>query len=393
MNNFDKNFKELFPKEIVVYALNGTFKYKLGDFTREGDIVRASYSTSTPEVTDNVLSDGEPDLIVFDIHFTNKKNGKKLLIDISYGDHMVSEFSIEAPNKVKVIHYDGINSKADPDTHFGFEDKTLKDLVELFNKFDNSYKLTTKDFTFIDKYPDTYSVKESAKISPISVNETIMIVDNSNPSTHKYLKGLINYFKIRGIDNVVVSNKEDVGKIEKKIIGIVISGSEHRINEKDLSLNNYVLEKFKCPIIGICFGFQAICKFYGVDIKEGKFIHEHSKLSKYKNHQLFKGLNINKTQFSFSFHDYPKKCPNGFKVLALKEDIICGIYNDEKKIYGVLFHPEELELTHIILDNFISMCHNGQDELENLKKGKFQVKNYKQFVESSQTLFSHNPKF
>lgn len=386
IDHFNENFKDIFPKEIQVYTSYGTFKYNIGDFTREGDIVRVVYHGCSAEKTGDVLSDGEPDFIGFDIHFINNSRGKKTLIDITYGDHVVSEFSIESPNKVSVIHYDGVGSKADRDTHFGFDDKSLQDIVNLFNKFDKSYKLSTKDFTFIDKYPDTYNVKESAKISPISENETILIVDNSNPETHKYVNNLLNYLRTRGINNNIVIKKEDIKKVDKKIIGVILSGSEYRINQHKLDVNDYVLENLKCPILGICFGFQSICKHYGGDIKEGDKHHEHRKLSKYRKHKLFDGLDVNKTQFSFSFNDYPTSCPNGFKVLSLIDDNITGICNDSKKIYGVLFHPEDLERTHVVIDNFLSMCHHGQDEIENLKQGKFQIKNYKQFVESKNYL-------
>ena len=42
----------------------------------------------------------------------------------------------------------------DKETFFGFEDDSIKDLVDFFNRL--GFELTVKDFTFIDKYPDTY---------------------------------------------------------------------------------------------------------------------------------------------------------------------------------------------------------------------------------------------
>ena len=92
----------------------------------------------------------------FDIHTSRNERGIKLNVDITYGDSMASEFSIESPNKINVIHYTGINSKYDPKTYFGFTDETINDLVNLFNSFNQDFKLTSDDFKFIDKDPDSY---------------------------------------------------------------------------------------------------------------------------------------------------------------------------------------------------------------------------------------------
>ena len=78
----------------------------------------------------DVSKDGEPDLLEFDIHFVRNDKGIKLLVNISYGDNMACEFTIETPNKINVGHYTGIGSIYDPKTHWGFKDETILDLVE-----------------------------------------------------------------------------------------------------------------------------------------------------------------------------------------------------------------------------------------------------------------------
>jgi hypothetical protein len=82
----------------------------------------------------------------------------RLDVDISYGDAMVSEFSIESPNKVNVIHYTGKNSKYDPDTKFAFTDNSLKDIVEFFNRL--GYSLDVSDFKFIDSDDNSFHHNE-----------------------------------------------------------------------------------------------------------------------------------------------------------------------------------------------------------------------------------------
>ena len=84
-------------------------------------------------------------------------------------------------------------------------------------------------------------------------------------------------------------------------------------------------------------------------------------LTEYKDHELFSGLDMENTQFSFSFHDCPSVCPDGFEVIGKLNDKICAISNDSKKQYGLLFHPEDIEHTYKVLDNFVKMCKGGQD--------------------------------
>ena len=46
--------------------------------------------------------------------------------------------------------------------------------------------------------------------------------------------------------------------------------------------------------------------------------------------------------------------------------------NENTNRYGILFHPEDTEKTHDVLDNFIGLCHIGQEEQEKLLQGKFE---------------------
>ena len=54
--------------------------------------------------------------------------------------------------------------------------------------------------------------------------------------------------------------------------------------------------------------------------------------------------------------------------------------DDNKKRFGLLFHPEDTERTWKVIDNFIAMFHNNQVEQDALKQGKFQhVQNFESF--------------
>lgn len=159
---FSQNVRRLIPKYIELIS-NEYHKLELKDVLLNGDLVQISYYHNTLEETGgDPLYDGEPDYLEIDIH-TLKENdgtnanpkGLKLNIDITYGDSMMFSFTIDPINKVRVHNYNGVNSKFDPETHFYLTDDSIKDLVEFFNRFDD-YKLTPKDFTFLDSDPNSY---------------------------------------------------------------------------------------------------------------------------------------------------------------------------------------------------------------------------------------------
>jgi anthranilate/para-aminobenzoate synthase component II len=373
---YDEEVVNVFPETMNIYTSDGSYTLKKGDVTREVDIIRASYYQNTASDGD-ITKDGEPDTCVFDIHFVKNSNGFKTIVNITYGDQMKSEFSIESPNKIKVGHYNGIGSKLDSETQFGFEDNTIQDLVKLFNSFNFGYKLTTKDLTFIDKYPDTY-VNEDIKLTPLFKNEIILVINNTKPSKNLYLNNLLNYLKSRGIEFEIASSEKDIHEISSKfkVIGAISTGSEYRIADStyETKVSNYAYENLKCPILGICYGLQSMSLSYGGSIKDsGEFIHKHLKPTQVnKDHFLFKDVNIDNIEFSFSFHDIIDKMPDGFKSIAMLNDVIVAISDSDRDRYGLLFHPEDKEMSYPVLDNFISKCKGGEDEQEKLFQGKFE---------------------
>lgn len=103
---YDEQIKKYLPEKLTIYTSNGNFTLKKDVVTRETDILRVCYEQNTPsEEGGNVLADGEPDTLEFDLHFVTQGGKLKILVDITYGDSMVSEFSIQEPNKLDIIHW------------------------------------------------------------------------------------------------------------------------------------------------------------------------------------------------------------------------------------------------------------------------------------------------
>jgi hypothetical protein len=162
---FDENVFKLLPPKLTVVSSTGTWTLTKSEFTLNNVKAEILYNQNTVELDDegDVTADGEPDTLEFDIHIVKNNDGTdanpdtlKLNVDMTYGDSMVSEFTIEGPNKVEPHHYTGANSMYDPNSAFGFDDESLQALVEFFNRFSDNYKLTTDDFKFLDSDPNSY---------------------------------------------------------------------------------------------------------------------------------------------------------------------------------------------------------------------------------------------
>lgn len=139
--------KEL-PETISINYHGEIHNFKKGNIMLLADLVEITYE-SYPE-----NSWGKPDCLEFDMYFVkdNENNKQRIDIDITYGDLVACEFSIEAPNKINVIQHTTYNSKFDPsNTVFALTDKSLDEFIGFLNKFPK-IEITRKDMRFLDQY-------------------------------------------------------------------------------------------------------------------------------------------------------------------------------------------------------------------------------------------------
>jgi anthranilate/para-aminobenzoate synthase component II len=372
-------FEKLVPNEIRIVNLGKEYTLDKNDCTINGDLVQFNYYHTTIKNPNDVSKDGEPDLLEFDIHFVRNDRGIKLLVNITYGDNMACEFTIETPNKINVGHYTGIGSIYDPKTHWGFKDETILDLVEFFNRFSHGIKLTPQDLSFIDEHPDSYKhdiddkkhlYNDDSDLMTFgnSMKENynsgiIVVINNAKPPQFKYLPKVLKYLDSRGLEYKVANTPQDVidYNSEYNIIGAISTGSDFSMrspgSNSEFETNEKALELLNCPIIAMCYGFQSMANYYGEIIDGGELKCDNLLLTDYdKSHFLFNGIDLGSQKVSFCFHDYPIEVPNGFSIISKLDNIITGISNKNLERYGILFHPEELKETYIILDNFINHC-------------------------------------
>jgi len=369
--NFDQSLSNMNQED-------RTYKLVKNDCTIDSDLVQFNYFQNTAENPGDEVKDGEPDLLEFDIHFVKNNSGIKLLVDITYGDNVVSEFSIESPNKINKIHYNGVGSKYDSKTHWSFTDQSISDLLKFFNSFNHGIKLNKSDLSFLDSdsnsykhdinnpehlYNDKSNLIEFENTVKESLNDGVfLIINNSKPPEMKYFPKVESYMIESGINYKVINTPEDLIKLKgTKILGALSTGSDWSLLDGDSPgsrLSEFSLGLLDCPILAMCFGFQSMSKYYGSDLKSGELNCDKFNLTYYdKSHFLFNNIDLSKIKVNFCFHDYPVDIPNGFQCIAKLDEILAGISNFNLKRYGILFHPEDDKKTWIILDNFINHCY------------------------------------
>lgn len=102
----------------------------------------------------------------------------------------------------------------------------------------------------------------------------------------------------------------------------------------------------KIPILGVCLGHQAICESFGAKISYAKEL-MHGKQSEINidtNCPIFEGLDKKIVVGRYhSLAALKDTLPEELKVCAISsDDEVMAVYNKEKNIYGVQFHPESV---------------------------------------------------
>ena len=187
----------------------------------------------------------------------------------------------------------------------------------------------------------------------------VLVIDNSKPPKHKYLNNVLKYLDTTDVSYKIVETIDELKECINNfnIIGAISTGSDFRVNDIETNeLNFAALELLDCPVYGICYGFQSMAKYYGSEIGSGDEVCKSLILDNYDNSEItFNGIDLDNTEVSVCFYDYPLESPQGFKVTAEIDGKIAGISNGVDR-FGTLFHPENINKTFPILDNFINLC-------------------------------------
>ena len=146
--------------------------------------------------------------------------------------------------------------------------------------------------------------------------------------------------------------------------GIILSGSPDSVYDDDAPPIDKAFYETNLPVLGICFGLQRITTDFSGSVKSlEKKEYGRSAVNFITNSDLFNGVPENFISW-MSHGDSIEKPGKGFKIIAESEHHTAAVFNSEKNIYGIQFHPEvsHCEYGSRILENFASLICGADKE-------------------------------
>lgn len=239
--------------------------------------------------------------------------------------------------------------------------KVVKKTKSTLKKAERIIKLKTrfkvKPKKRIGKMPKlrkvTGRMASSIKIKKIRSKDVILVLDFGS----QYTQLIARRIRESKVFSKVVPfsiTPEEIEEIKPK--GIILSGGPQSVNEKNALMPHKDIFKLDIPVLGICYGMQAIVQYFGGKVtfsKDREF--GRSELFIDSNKDLFSNFPSNITCW-MSHGDETVKLPQGFVKLAhTLNSSIAACANKQKKIYGVQFHPEVVHTQRgtQVLTNFV----------------------------------------
>ena len=139
--------------------------------------------------------------------------------------------------------------------------------------------------------------------------------------------------------------------------GIIISGGPDSVNDPDSAKIDPEIFTLGCPVLGICYGMQAMAKKLCGCIVSGRF-REYgvTEIHKVGGNSVILNENLPDRQRVLMSHaDNVSELPEGFKATSMTDNgVIASMEDNNRKFYGLQFHPEVVntETGYYILNNF-----------------------------------------
>ena len=188
-----------------------------------------------------------------------------------------------------------------------------------------------------------------------NIIEKIIIIDFGSQFTQLIAR------KIRelGAYSEIINFKQIKNLIKNKSLkGVILSGGPLTATNKNAVKLNTSILSLKIPILGICYGHQILAKKLGGRVRASKKREFGKALIKSKSKSPITKNFFNKKINSvwMSHQDIVYKIPKSFKKIASSDNSKFAIIADEeKKYYGIQFHPEvsHTENGKILIQNFL----------------------------------------
>ena len=164
----------------------------------------------------------------------------------------------------------------------------------------------------------------------------VVILDFGSQYTHLIAR------RVRecGVYSEVVRYDAAPEEIARRTSAIILSGGPASIYAKDAPRPDPRIYELGIPVLGICYGMQAMAEALGGKVAAGTTREYGPQGFEPSPHRLFAGLS-GRTQVWMSHGDEVVEPPPGFSILGRSADgKIASIGSDERRLYGLQFHPE-----------------------------------------------------
>lgn len=198
----------------------------------------------------------------------------------------------------------------------------------------------------------------------------ILVISMATNKYNKFYNKLINIPSVKNTNIKIISKNSDLLTIDfTNITGIIITGSPLSV----ISINNRIYKKIQkilipllltdVPVLGICFGYGCINSFLGGDLIKMKQSEHLIKEINLKENILFKGFENKILNVGLYHSDEIYNLSSLLTPIAYDlEGKLMG-FTDNKRYYGVQFHPEAFVETHFVVDNFLEICNKNLNVL------------------------------
>ena len=242
--------------------------------------------------------------------------------------------------------------------------KRVKKVIKKKQKTKRRFGLKTRASTKPKKMGQMTQLKKfrshigsSVRIRKMRSKDLILVLDFGSQYTQNIARRIR---ELRVYSKIVPYNIKAEEILEYKPKGLVLSGGPMSVYDQHAPMPRKEIFDLNIPILGICYGLQAICNLFNGKVelsKQREF--GRSELFVDSNKDLFLNLPSNLTVW-MSHSDKIIKLPAGFiKIAHTLNAEVAAMANRQKKIFAVQFHPEvaHTQRGEQVLSNFLfSIC-------------------------------------
>ncbi|HYF46051.1 MAG TPA: glutamine-hydrolyzing GMP synthase, partial [Acidimicrobiales bacterium] len=144
---------------------------------------------------------------------------------------------------------------------------------------------------------------------------------------------------------------------ERKPAGLILSGGPKSVHVDGAPRLDPAIYDLGIPTLGICYGAQLVALQLGGEVSNtGRGEYGRTDMEVEGDGLLFRGGQPTRQQVWMSHFDSITRAPEGFQVTATTADVpVAALESDERKIYGVQFHPEVVHTAYgqEVLEHFL----------------------------------------